>query len=72
MRKTNKGIDPKSIVLDGSGRFELSDSQLATITGGMKKKGVIVISGGKCQTTSEPTCPPGSIVVIRGSECGCS
>ena len=72
MSIANKGIDPKSIVLDGSGRFELSDSQLAKITGGLAKKGVIVITAGKCHTTSEPTCPPGSIVVIRGTECGCS
>ena len=70
MSKTHKGIDPESIVLDGSGRFELNDAQLTTITGGMKKKGVIVISGGKCSTTSQPDCG-GGIVVIRVSTCTC-
>lgn len=70
MSKANKGIDPKSIVLDGSGRFELNDAQLATVTGGMKKKGVIVITAGKCTTTSQPNCG-GGVVVIRVSTCTC-
>jgi hypothetical protein len=54
MNQRLNGIDPKAIVLDSDGRFELNDRQLMAITGGQKKKTIVVIVGSKCKRQGDP------------------
>jgi hypothetical protein len=62
---SKKGVDPKKIKLDKSGKFELDPSQLDKVSGGMRD--IEVIRGSKCGP--EPTVDANKCKVIRGSVC---
>lgn len=71
MNKRPNGIDTNAITLDSDGRFELDEPQMAKISGGMRKRGIIIIRGGKCKRETGVSCPSGTIEVIRGTHCVC-
>lgn len=62
MDKRPNGIDTNAIVLDSDGRFELNEPQLAKISGGRRKRKIIVIEGTKCHVQKPWT-------VINGTHC---